>query len=258
MYFIIFNSIREGTPINPWIVVMRVLAALTCIFLVMPFHDFLQAFVALKLGDKTPKEKKRLTMNPIRSLSVTGMLFCLLFDLGWTKSMPVKPWHFKREKGDMALTVLSGSLANIIAILVSSLGLNLVMMFNDLYFKFDAGSFLGFYTVLPDGQMTSLQNLPQQYICVFFLYMMSINFLIMVANLLIAIPPFDGYKLAKLYLPDWLISFLRKCGKYFAGVLFVVMATVVFHDVYEKGLGYASYYAIKLMRYPLDFIKNII
>ena len=38
-------------------VLIRILAVLAIIFIVLPFHEYLQAFVAYKLGDSNAKSK---------------------------------------------------------------------------------------------------------------------------------------------------------------------------------------------------------
>ena len=44
-----------------------------------------KAFVADKLGDRTPRFQGRLTLNPAAHLDPLGFLMILLFGFGWTK-----------------------------------------------------------------------------------------------------------------------------------------------------------------------------
>ena len=47
-----------------------------------PLHEFAHAFIAVKLGDDTPKLRGRLTINPIAHVDPIGILMIFLFGFG--------------------------------------------------------------------------------------------------------------------------------------------------------------------------------
>ena len=49
------------------------------------FHEYAHAYVADKLGDKTPRFQGRLTLNPIAHIDPIGFIAVLIFSFGWAK-----------------------------------------------------------------------------------------------------------------------------------------------------------------------------
>ena len=90
-------------------------------------HEYAHAFVAVRLGDPTPKRWGRLTLNPKPLIDPFGSLILpalalilvaargelLLPVFAYAKPMPVDPSHFKNPRRDQAYVVLAGLLANI-------------------------------------------------------------------------------------------------------------------------------------------------
>jgi Zn-dependent protease len=90
-------------------------------------HEYAHAFVAVRLGDPTPKRWGRLTLNPKPLIDPFGSLILpalalilvaargelLLPVFAYAKPMPVDPSYFKNARRDQAYVVLAGLLANI-------------------------------------------------------------------------------------------------------------------------------------------------
>jgi Zn-dependent protease len=90
-------------------------------------HEYAHAFVAVRLGDPTPKRWGRLTLNPKPLIDPFGSLILpalalilvaargelLLPVFAYAKPMPVDPSYFKNPRRDQANVVLAGLLANI-------------------------------------------------------------------------------------------------------------------------------------------------
>jgi len=90
-------------------------------------HEYAHAFVAVRLGDLTPKRWGRLTLNPRPSIDPFGSLILpalalilvaargelLLPVFAYAKPMPVDPRAFKNPRRDYALVVLAGLGANL-------------------------------------------------------------------------------------------------------------------------------------------------
>ena len=52
------------------------------VFCTLPLHEFAHAFIAVKLGDDTPRLSGRLTINPMAHISPMGALMIFLFGFG--------------------------------------------------------------------------------------------------------------------------------------------------------------------------------
>lgn len=83
-------------------------------------HELAHAAVATKLGDPTPREHGRLTLNPIPHLDPLGTLMFGItywissFIFGWAKPVLVQPEYFRRPKQDMALVAIAGPVVNLL------------------------------------------------------------------------------------------------------------------------------------------------
>ena len=74
-----------------------------------------KAFAADRLGDPTPRNMGRLTMNPMAHIDFIGFIFIVLFGFGWTKPTPVNTRNFRNIRRDNAIFILSGPVACILA-----------------------------------------------------------------------------------------------------------------------------------------------
>jgi Zn-dependent protease len=98
-------------------------------------HEYAHAFVAVRLGDPTPKRWGRLTVNPKPLIDPFGSLILpalalilvaargelLLPVFAYAKPMPVDPSYFKNPRRDQAYVVLAGLLANILLAILAGL-----------------------------------------------------------------------------------------------------------------------------------------
>jgi len=105
------------------------------LFISITFHEYAHGWMASKLGDPTPKQAGRLSLNPLVHIDPFGTIILpiILFvlstrligqplALGYAKPVPINPYHFKNPKKDTALVGLAGPLMNVlIAILLSLL-----------------------------------------------------------------------------------------------------------------------------------------
>ena len=66
------------------------------------------------MGDKTAKNAGRLTLNPLKSLDITGLFMLIIFRFGWAKPVPVNPRYAKNPRLFMAVTALAGPVTNLI------------------------------------------------------------------------------------------------------------------------------------------------
>lgn len=135
-----------------------------------PIHEFAHAYVADRLGDPTPRQQGRLTLNPLAHLDVLGTVLILLFGFGWAKPVQINPTNFSNWRRDTIIVSAAGPLANVTALFV--LGLP---------FKLD---------------LLGLQGL----LSAVLFFMIVINAALAIFNLL-PIPPLDGSKILVGLLP---------------------------------------------------------
>ena len=64
------------------------------------FHEYAHAFVADKLGDKTPRFQGRLTLNPLVHIDPMGFLAVIIFRFGWAKPVQTNPSAYKNYYKD--------------------------------------------------------------------------------------------------------------------------------------------------------------
>jgi len=87
-------------------------------------HELAHAYVATWLGDPTPREQGRLTLNPIVHLDPLGSAMFVLtafigsFIFGWAKPVLVNARWFRRPQVDMALVAAAGPATNLVVALV--------------------------------------------------------------------------------------------------------------------------------------------
>lgn len=84
------------------------------------FHEFAHAFVADKLGDKTPRFQGRLTLNPSAHIDLLGFITILIFGFGWAKPVQVNPSAYKNYSKDDLKVSLAGPISNFLVAIVLS------------------------------------------------------------------------------------------------------------------------------------------
>lgn len=81
-------------------------------------HEFAHAWTASLLGDDYPRRRGRVSLNPLRHLSLLGTLAILVLPIGWAKPVEVNIYNFKRPKRDFLLSSLAGPAANLLLVAV--------------------------------------------------------------------------------------------------------------------------------------------
>lgn len=82
--------------------------------LAISFHEFAHAWVADRLGDPTPRNTGRLTLEPWAHLDVVGTLMLVFYGFGWAKPVPVNPFNLNSPKRDMAAVAVAGPAMNLV------------------------------------------------------------------------------------------------------------------------------------------------
>lgn len=161
---------------------LSLLLTIPGLLIAITFHEFAHAFAADKLGDDTPRIQGRLTLNPLAHLDPIGCVMLLFAGFGWGKPVEVNPIRYDRrfsmEKADSIVSI-AGPLMNFFLAIV------LTVIYCALYkfTNFASDSQLGVIIML-------MINLA-----------ISINVGLGLFNL-IPLPPLDGSKVIKPFLPE--------------------------------------------------------
>lgn len=138
-------------------------------------HEMAHAYMSFFLGDPTPKETGRLTPNPLKHIDIWGLVFMLVFRIGWAKPVRINSEYYKNRRLGIFLVALAGPLTNFL-IFISSLLLSTVLV-----------RFIG-YEFINSNIFDILFTLS------------AINLSLCLFNL-IPIPPLDGSRIVGSFLP---------------------------------------------------------
>ncbi|MDI6883465.1 MAG: site-2 protease family protein [Patescibacteria group bacterium] len=111
---------------NPTLFFMATLSILFALTL----HEYSHAQMAYFLGDPTPGELGRLTVNPLAHLDPFGTIFLFLFGIGWGRPVPFNPLNLRNQRWGPALIALAGPLTNFLMALVVGLILRFLSLTN--------------------------------------------------------------------------------------------------------------------------------
>ena len=75
-------------------------------------HEFMHAFVALKMGDDTAARCGHLTLNPLKQMGIFSLIMLLFIGIAWGQ-VPVNRANFRSRAGRVA-TYLAGPLTNLV------------------------------------------------------------------------------------------------------------------------------------------------
>jgi Zn-dependent protease len=180
----------------------------------LTLHEFGHALMADRLGDRTPRNAGRLTLNPVPhidpfgTLIMPGLLLVLVaFGRGaglpvfaFAKPTPFNPSNFKDPAKGTMWTAFAGPLVNLVLAVVAALGTRATG---------------GLRAIVVDGS----------YLALFFQAGLFINVILFVFNLL-PIPGLDGSKVVARFLPPRAREVYRNLDQYLA--LFILVIVFLF------------------------------
>ncbi len=170
------------------------------IFVMLPVHELAHAFVAVKLGDNTPRWCGRLRFQPLAHLDPWGTVLLVLFGFGYAKPVPVNPRNFSRPKRDMALTALAGPVANLLIALAA------LLLFRML-------------------QLTGVGTAVSLYAGVVLINVVATVSLNLAVFNLLPVPPLDGSRIFSSILPSRWSYYMDQYQQYCSLAVMILIAT---------------------------------
>jgi Zn-dependent protease len=194
-----------------------ILFAIPSILIASTVHEYAHAWVATKLGDLTAKVNGRLTLNPISHIDPIGTIAMLIFRFGWSKPVPINEYNFEKRERDTALVSLAGPLSNVLLLLFTAL-IN--------------------YLVKPTGLFAT-----------FVMTFAIVNIVLAVFNLL-PIPPLDGHKIVRAFLPKQIRYYWEELEKYQLILLVILLIPVFpFGSIISLVMGHTLPFILSLLSF---------
>jgi Zn-dependent protease len=159
--------------------VPTLISRIITLLLAFTFHEFAHAAAATALGDSTPKNHGRLTLNPMAHLDMMGTIMLLFAGFGWAKPVPVNPYALRRKtSAGLMIVSFAGPATNLLLGALAAIPLR-----------------FGWVALTP----TASAFLPSP--GEFLLEFLFINLALFLFNL-IPLAPLDGEKIMTFFLPD--------------------------------------------------------
>jgi Zn-dependent protease len=146
----------------------ELLSAVPALLVGFTIHELAHAWVALRLGDDTPRLMGRVTLNPLKHVDLLGLLMFVMAGFAWAKPVMINRANLQKPVRDDILIALAGPLSNLVFALLLVVLLKAVVV------------------LVPFGSREVFQTVTSV-----FLVFIAINVSLGLFNLL-PIPPLDG------------------------------------------------------------------
>ena len=197
------------------------------VLLALILHEIAHGYVAYRCGDPTARDAGRLSLNPLRHLSLIGTLMMFLAGVGWAKPVSTNPRNFKNPKWGMALTALAGPVASLVLAYLGMVAWKVM------------------YYWAPVNNATI-------YIAMFLRSLVLMNVSLAVFNL-IPVPPLDGSRILLVVLPQRIYFGLMRYEKY----IMIVMLAAVWGGFLDTPLYYLNNVVWSLLGAGTGYIDKI-
>ena len=178
----------------------------------MVLHEYAHGYVANLCGDYTAEAAGRLTLNPLKHIDpfMTILLPAVLlwmgspFVFGGAKPVPINPYNLRHMRRDLRLVSAAGVTTNLIIALGLSILLRLLL-------------FAGVFKLVPGQPMQTSPG-------VIVLGMGIIFNLILFAFNLMPVPPLDGSRILRTFLPAELEAVFNMLDRFGLIVIFALLS----------------------------------
>jgi Zn-dependent protease len=180
----------------------------------LTFHEFGHAASAKLLGDDTAQRMGRLNVNPIAHIDPIGLLMVVLVGFGYAKPVPTNPNNYTSRWG-IPLVAAAGPAMNLL----------LAFVVINIYF---IGVNSGNPWFSEPGPKT------------FFIFLASINLLLMLFNL-IPLGPLDGHYILGYFLPGKLATIYLEYNRRYGHFLFLglILLSILGIPIFSKLMSMA-------------------
>ena len=162
------NMLTSNQSLGEWL--YDQILFLPAILIGLTFHEAAHGYASYSLGDPTPKLQGRLSLNPLKHIDPIGFLALFFAGFGWGKPVEINPMYYKNRRRDELIVSLAGVVTNFVIAIIACFAMK---------FSID---FIGSHGM----------NIVSYSVFMIFDYMMTINIVLMVFNLL-PVPPLDGF-----------------------------------------------------------------
>lgn len=184
---------------------LSLLMSLPAVLIAITFHEFAHAFVADKLGDDTPRRQGRLSLNPFAHLDPIGSIMLIFAGFGWGKPVEIDSRNFNRNikmPVAEAMVAAAGPIMNFILAIIFAVIYAIIWKFAPTFMVNQIGFII----------MLMIQS------CI------AINLGLGIFNL-IPLPPLDGSKIVKGFLPYNAKNWVQQYEQYFYIAFVVIWVT---------------------------------
>jgi Zn-dependent protease len=206
---------------------LTALAMIPALVLAIVFHEVAHGWAALMLGDPTAKERRRLSLNPLRHVDPLGTVILPgLLALtgapvfGWAKPVPVNKWRLNNPRFGMMAVAAAGPGTNLV---LAAVGAMLLGLFIRGIAPDASGS-----AELMNWLMQSASIVPTSgagFVLLTLFSFILINLFLALFNL-IPLPPFDGSHIVEGLLPPTLARAYEKLRPFGFPLLFILLLVV--------------------------------
>ena len=217
---ILYTVMNTGTDF-----LYSTLLTLPGVIIAITFHEFAHAYAADRLGDTTPRNQGRLTLDPRSHIDPFGIILLIFAHIGWGKPVQINSRNFNSNKSMEkceAIVSIAGPLMNFL----------LAIIFTIIYYAI--------YVFASGFMLTSIGLI----ITTMIYGTIVVNIGLGVFNL-IPFPPLDGEKIFRLVMPykvkEWIDNNMQTIYMVFmilwiAGLLGKLVSPVI--DLVYDGIFY--------------------
>jgi len=162
--------------------ILRLVLTIPGVLIALTFHEFAHAWMATKMGDETPKNQGRLSLNPIKHVDPMGLILLVIAGFGWGKPVEIDPRNFNGKRSLSAAEAIVAAAGPI---------MNFILAFVLLII---------YYLIIVTNLLRGLSNEWQEIILIVTSTAIYINIGLGIFNL-IPLPPLDGSKILMHFLP---------------------------------------------------------